>query len=256
MRPNGFVQRLRLAAMLQFWRKQAQAAATLPSGVVRDLRGQAKALRRELDQFTKTSDQGLAVRVAAQRPTGPRGSDLAWRPNLWQGRLDRAHALGTDGSLRFDGETALYHDCPLGEISARQISDPDPAAQTPVALVLEVYGFAGSYLSISVRLPDSLTTTTNPRHIVALEGTTTGEVPIDLLARLNIAQGPDVAQIAQPFAQSGGAGRRRAEFDLGHAHLSEKRIEKLWIDIFFQSPALNRIVVHDLVVSRRPRAEL
>lgn len=256
MRPGGLVQRMRLAAMLRFWRGQAQAAAKLAPATVRDLRGQAKALRRELDQFAKASDLGLAARVAAQRPVGPRGSDLAWRPVLWAGRTERAPALGADGSLRFDGETALYHDCPLGEISARQISAPDPAAPTPFALALEVYGFAGSYLSISVRLPDNLTTDTTPRHIITLDGAATGEAPFDLLARINIAQGPDVAQITQPFAQSGGAGRRRAEFDLGHAHLSEKRIEKLWIDIFFQSPTLNRIVVHDLVISRRPRAEL
>lgn len=256
MRPNGFVQRARMAAMLRFWRAQAQDAAALPLAVLRDLRGQARTLRRELDQFSKASDLGQAARLTAQGPRRPRGADVAWRPALWQARLDAAPAFGTDGALRFDGETALYHDCPLAEISARQIADPDPVAQTPFALVAEVYGFAGSYLSVSVRLPDSLTTGTGTRHILMLDLTASTEVPLDLLVRLNIAQGPDVAQIVQPLAGTDLQGRQPAEFDLGHARLSERRIDKLWVDIFFQSPALNRIVLHDLVVARRPRAEL
>lgn len=242
--------------MLQFWRARTGAAATLPHAALRDLRGQARALRRELDQFTKTSDLRLAARVSAQGPDRPRGADVAWRPALWQARLDAVPSPGADGQVRFDGETALYHDCPLAEVSARQIPDPDPAGQTPFALVTEVYAFSGSYLSVSVRLPDGLTNGTGTRHILMLDAVVRSEEPLDLLARLNIAQGPDVAQVVQRLAASGAPGQSRAEFDLGHAQLSEKPITRLWVDIFFASPALNRIVVHDLVLARRPRAEL
>lgn len=245
-----------MAAMLQFWRGRTEAAAVLPFAALRELRGQARTLRRELDQFTKASDQRLAARLSAQAPERPRGADMAWRPALWQARLDGAPAPGADGQVRFDGETAMYHDCPLGEISARQITDPDPAGQTPFALVTEIYAFTGSYLSVSVRLPDGLTTGTGTRHILMLEAAVSSEVPLDLLARLNIAQGPDVAQVVQLLAAGGAPGQCRAAFDLGHAQLSERPITRLWVDVFFQSPALNRIVLHDLVLARRPRAEL
>ncbi len=242
--------------MQRFWRAQAKAAAALPFATLRDLRGQARSLRRELDQFAKASDLRLAARLTAQGPERPRGADTAWRPALWQARLDAVPSPGADGQVRFDGETALYHDCPLGEISARQIADPDPAGQTPFALATEIYGFSGSYLSISVRLPDGLTNGTGTRHILILEAAVSSEMPLDLLARLNIAQGPDVAQLVQLVTAGGAPDQRRAEFDLGQAQLSERRVSRLWVDIFFQSPALNRIVLHDLVLARRPRAEL
>lgn len=242
--------------MIQFWRARTEAAALRPHADLRELRGQARTLRRELDQFTRASDQRLAARVSAQGPDRPRGADVAWRPALWQSRLEGMPTPGADGQVRLDGETALYHDCPLGEVSARQITDPDPAGQTPFALVTEVYAFTGSYLSVSVRLPDGLTSGTGTRHIVMLDVTMRSERPLDLLARLNIAQEPDMAQVVQAMAAGGAPGQFRAEFDLGHAQISEKPVSKLWVDIFFQSPALNRIVLHDLVLARRPRAEL
>ena len=46
------------------------------------------------------------------------------------------------------------------------------------------------------------------------------------------------------------------EFDLTYTKINEKRVEKLWIDLIFEGPEMNQIILRDVTVSRRPRAEL
>ena len=36
----------------------------------------------------------------------------------------------------------------------------------------------------------------------------------------------------------------------------EKRVEKLWIDLIFERPEMNEVILRDVTLSRRPRAEL
>ena len=47
-----------------------------------------------------------------------------------------------------------------------------------------------------------------------------------------------------------------AEFDLAYADLNDKRIERAWVDLILNDASMTRIVIRDVVVSRRPRAEL
>lgn len=243
--------------MLRYWRGRNGQVPDLPADSLRRLRGDARTLRREVEQFAAAADLRLAeLSLPAGGLAKPRMADVVWRPAVWQARCATLARPGGDGAIRLDSETSLYHDCPLREVTVRQIAANGLTQTAPFGLLTEVYGFSGSYLSISVRLPDSLVTGTGGRHILAVELTADCENPINMLARLNIAHGPDVAQLVQDLAQRGGSARRLAEFDLGHAGLNEKRMDKIWIDIFFQAPALNRIVVSDLILSRRPRAEL
>lgn len=255
MKPNGFVYRTRMAAMLRFWRDQAQAGAALPAALMRDMRTQAQTLKRELDLFLKANDRRLKARLATLVPPKPAGADRVWRPGMWKARVEGAGTT-TAGRVALDPELDLYHDCPLGEICARQIVNPDPTAPVPYALVTEVFGFSGSYLSLSVRLPDDLTKGTGARHIVTLDVKVHSDMPITLHGRLNLAQGPEVAQILQTPDPDAGGPSTHMEFDLGRADLTGKPLDTAWIDIFFPSPVLNRIVLSDLVVARRPRAEL
>ena len=46
------------------------------------------------------------------------------------------------------------------------------------------------------------------------------------------------------------------EFDLAYSTLNEKRVEKAWVDIIFEGPQMNQVVLRDLTFSRRPRASL
>jgi hypothetical protein len=46
------------------------------------------------------------------------------------------------------------------------------------------------------------------------------------------------------------------EFDLAYSKMNEKRVEKLWVDLIFEGPEMNQIILRDVTFSRRPRAEL
>ena len=80
------------------------------------------------------------------------------------------------------------------------------------------------------------------------------EKPIEIFARLNIRHGPNTEQMVQelPLNKS----EVTAEFDLAYSNLNEKRVEKAWIDLIFEGPEMNQIMLRDLTFSRRPRAQL
>ena len=46
------------------------------------------------------------------------------------------------------------------------------------------------------------------------------------------------------------------EFDLGYSKINEKRVEKIWLDLIFEGPEMNQIILRDVTLTRRPRAEL
>lgn len=81
------------------------------------------------------------------------------------------------------------------------------------------------------------------------------EKPIEIFARLNVKHGPNLEQLVReiPLEGEGGA---YVDFDLAYTKLNEKRVEKLWIDLIFEGPEMNQIVLRDLTLSRRPRAEM
>ncbi|MDZ4134740.1 MAG: DUF6478 family protein, partial [Paracoccaceae bacterium] len=38
--------------------------------------------------------------------------------------------------------------------------------------------------------------------------------------------------------------------------MNEKRVDRIWVDLIFEGPEMNQIILRDVTVSRRPRAEL
>jgi hypothetical protein len=78
--------------------------------------------------------------------------------------------------------------------------------------------------------------------------------PLRAYARLNVKHGPNVAQLVRELPSM--TGEVVVEFDLAYAKLDETRIERAWLDLIFNDAAMTGISLRDLVVSRRPRAEL
>lgn len=74
-----------------------------------------------------------------------------------------------------------------------------------------------------------------------------------VFARLNIKHGPNVEQLLNRIATD--QTNVSLEFDLGYLKLNEKRLERIWLDIIFEDPAMNYINIRDLAVFRRPRGE-
>jgi hypothetical protein len=80
------------------------------------------------------------------------------------------------------------------------------------------------------------------------------EKKIEIFARLNIKNGPNTEQIVREldFSQD----QTVVEFDLAYSNMNERRVEAAWIDLIFEGPEMNQIVLRDLTFSRRPRAQI
>jgi hypothetical protein len=155
---------------------------------------------------------------------------------------------------RISDDLSLYHDCPLGEVAIRQNRNRGEADRAPFGLTIEVFGFQGSFLSLATSLPPEAVQGLKSRHLVRIDALIDTDRPLRAYARLNVKHGPNLAQpVREVMAQ---AGEMVVEFDLAYARIDDTRIERAWLDLIFNDAAMAGISLRDLVVSRRPRAEL
>ncbi len=237
------------------WMRLAETASAMDGFALRAARAEARGMRRQLDRLLQVADMRLAVPgLTAGLPQMPLGTGWSWRPDLWRGALPEPGAVASLDRTALGEGVALYHDCPLGEIVVRQIRNDRPEDRAPYGLCLDVFGFKGSFLSLAMNLPEAAVEGLKPRHLVRAEMVIDSDRPVKAFARLNIKHGPN---LAQPVSSLPEQGRDKvAEFDLAYADLNDKRIERAWLDLILNDAAMTRIVIRDLVVSRRPRAEL
>lgn len=241
--------------LLRRWSRAGSEAEAIDFPTLRHLRGQAVALRRRLDRVVHVAEARLAVpRFAEPALSAPEGSDWSWRPNLWAGPLPKpgASAVATDTSL--GGEVSLFHDCRDSELTYRQLRNTDHANQAPFCLAMDVFEFDGAFLSLAITLPGPAVRGLSQRHILQLDLLAEMERPLEVFGRLNIRHGPNTEQIVReiPIQPDG----MSAEFDLAYSKLNEKRIDRVWLDLIFEGPQMNRITLNDCVLSRRLRATL
>lgn len=239
----------------EHWSEAAQHAATIEPYDLRALRAEARGMRRNIDRLIHAADQRLGLPLLdAALPKTPIGTDWVWRPDVWRGPLPAPGAVVVPGRNEISQDVALFHDCPLSEASFRQLRNTGEADRAPFGVAIEVFGFRGSFLSLAVGLPDDAGQALKARHLVRLDLVVEADRPLRGFARLNIKHGPNQAQLVSGLPQDGR--HKRAEFDLAYAGLDEARIERAWVDLIFNDVAQTRISLRDVVVSRRPRAEL
>jgi hypothetical protein len=252
--PARIIDRWHLRRAQAFWSGAADAAPDLDAAALRALRGEARGFRRQIDRVLHAVEGRLALPVlAGGLPRQPLGTDWAWRPEAWRGPLPDPGAVAGASRTAVGTEVALYHDCPLAEICLRQLRAGDEAHRAPYGLAVDVFGFRGSFLSLAITLPPEAVDGLQARHLVRVEAVAQVDRPLRAFARLNIKHGPNVAQLVSDLALEAAA---VVEFDLAYAGLDETRIERAWLDLIFNEAAMNRITLRDVVVSRRPRAEL
>lgn len=254
----------RLASGLEAWHQRrvegrwvriAAEAERLDSFEARALRAEAKGLRRHLDRAMQAADARLTVpSLGAGLPQMPLGTDWSWRPDFWRGALSEPGSIAAGDRTALGENLALYHDCPLGEVVVRQLRNSAPEDRAPYGLAIDVFGFKGTFLSLALNLPVAAVEGLQARHLVRAEMVIDSDRPVKAYARLNVKHGPN---LAQPVSSLPDAGRDKlAEFDLAYVDLNERRIEKVWLDLILNDAAMTRFVIRDVVVSRRPRAEL
>jgi hypothetical protein len=219
------------------------------------LRVRARAMRREIDRVIHVADHRLSVpAIGAGLPRLPLGTDWAWRGDAWRGPLPKPGLIAATDRTRISDDLTLYHDCPLAEVAIRQSRNSGVDDRAPFGLRIEVFGFQGTFLSLSVALPPEAVQGLKARHLVRLDALVVAERPLRGYARLNVKHGPNLAQLVSDL--SVGTGEVMAEFDLAYAKIDDTRIERAWLDLIFNEVAMAGISIRDVVVSRRPRAEL
>lgn len=222
---------------------------------LRPLRQQARELLREAERARQLADARLALPLLGSNVLdSPVNADWAWRPSLWREPLSRPGVAGPENKARLGDAAQIFHDCPLKEMTFRQRRNTNDDDLAPFGIVMDCLGFGGSFLSLAVTLPPEGIAGLKKRHIMRMTAQIEYEAPIEMYARLNIRSGPNTEQIVRTISY--GDEQPVIEWDLAFTQINEKRIEDAWVDIIFETPAMNRITIRDVVLSRRPRAEI
>jgi hypothetical protein len=240
---------------LRRWRSFADAAPAMDLTTLRRFRSRAWALRRHLDQVIHQAEHRLALPVigsnALRRPVG---SDWVWRPELWKGPIPVPGMASVPGKALVAEGATVFHDCRRSELTVRQIRNTREEDLAPFGLRMDVFRFDGSFLSLVLDLPPDAIEGLRLRHLVRVDAIVEMEKPLEIFARLNIRHGPNVEQIVRELPLA--AEEVMVEFDLSYTSVKEGRIEKMWVDLIFEGPEMNQIILRDVMVSRRPRAEI
>jgi hypothetical protein len=181
-------------------------------------------------------------------PPQPLHTDWAWRGGLWSDDAPLPAGPLAGGAEVRPG-CKLFHDDPAARIS---MDRPD-ASTAPFPAVIDVAAFAGSFLSLAVDLSPAAIAGFRRRQIVRAETLVEAPAAREIYLRLNIRAGANTERLPQTVRPGQ---PETLEFDLFHAQFFEGAIEAAWIDLIFTAPAPGRIVLRDLVLSRRPRPAL
>lgn len=240
---------------LRRWDRAARAADTLDPARLKALRQRARSLSRQVDKVIHTAEGRLALPIVGQAAIRrPMHSDWAWRPELWCGPIKPEGFASVENKTQVGSEAKVFHDCSLNELSIRQLRNSRAEDIAPYGVRMDVFQFDGSFLSLVIDLPKDGVEGLSRRHIVRLEIRVETEKPLKIFGRMNVRHGPNVEQLVREF--EGSTGEIAIEFDMSASRLNESRIERAWLDLIFEGPEMNEIVLRDVTLSRRPRSEI
>ena len=151
-------------------------------------------------------------------------------------------------------EVQVFHDCSYSELTLRQLRNTREQDLAPFGLRMDVFQFDGSFLSLVIELPPEAAEGMTRQHLLRVDTIIETEKPQEIFVRLNIKHGPNTEQLVRELPLDDSAAL--VEFDLAYSRLNEKRIEKIWLDLIFESPDMNQVILRDLTFSRHHRAAI
>ncbi len=241
--------------VLAKWARNARLARSADLSALRPQRLRARQLKAHLDHLIHIADERLALPLIGSTSfPKPHNADWAWRPELWRGPLSNPGLSSVQTRSKLGNEVTLFHDCAFSELTLRQLRNLREEDLAPYGLRMDVFRFDGSFLSLVVDLPPEGIEGLKRTHLIRMDVIVELEKPIEIFARLNIKNGPNTEQIVRELNLM--EDQIVVEFDLAYSGLNEKRVEGAWIDLIFESPEMNQVVLRDLTFSRRPRAQL
>ncbi|MFV0294148.1 MAG: DUF6478 family protein [Paracoccus sp. (in: a-proteobacteria)] len=241
------------------WTRLGDTVPQVGSKGLRSLRDEARALRCDLDRFLLRTDQRV---VASQTELAaiplPGGTDWRWRPEALSARITPTGMAAPESGIRLGDSAAVWHDCNERALVLRQTQNAHVTDLAAFGLRLEVLGFTGSFLSLAVDLPDEALAGLSRNHIIRVETAMQAEQDLDIYARLNIGNGPNTEEQVHHLGrmQPEDICTHVTEFDLEMTEMNEKRLDKIWIDLIFEKPFMNAVVIREMIFSRHPRANV
>jgi hypothetical protein len=252
---NALLDRLMHQRVLRRWGRAADRAEATDLGDLRGMRSRARSLRRQLDRVIHQSEYRLALPVIGSNVIRkPMGCDWAWRPDAWQGPISVSGSSSIPSRSSICDGMTVFHDCRRSELTLRQIRNTRESDIAPFGLRMDVFRFDGSFLSLVLELPPEAAQGLKMKHVLRLDLIAEMEKPLEIFARLNIKHGPNVEQIVRELPLN--EEEVMVEFDLGYTKINEKRVERVWIDLIFEGPEMNQVILRDVTMTRKPRAEL
>jgi hypothetical protein len=252
---GGFLNKLLHRCNLRRWRRGAAQAASMPLTQLRQQRNQARVLQEQLNQLIHVADGFLALpQIGSSSFSRPHGTDWAWRPELWRGPMPIPGLSSVPSKSKLGQEITLFHDCENSELTLRQLRNSREEDLAPFGLRMDVFRFDGSFLSLVVDLPNEACQGLARHHLIRVDAIIETEQPIEIFARLNIRHGPNTEQLVRELPL--GEKNVTAEYDLANSNLNEKRIERMWLDLIFEAPDMNQVVLRDLTFARHRRANI
>ncbi len=241
--------------VLRRWGRIARDAQKFDLSTLRGHMSRAREVRRRLDQVLYVAEGRLTLpAVGSNAILKPLNTDWAYRPELWRGPVRPLGLVAVEPKTEYGSEVKVFHDCRITELTLRQVRNSRESDLAPFGLRMDVFRFDGSFLSLVVELPDNAVKGLERRHLVRLTTVVEIEKPLEIFARLNIKHGPNVEQIVRELPL--GEEEVSVEFDLAYTKMNEKRLERMWLDLIFEGAEMNQIVLRDVALTRRPRAEL
>ena len=258
-RPRNWLDRIARERARASWARFSRSTDAMRPARLRILREEAGGLRADLDRFLLLSSRRAAASRAelAALPL-PGGTDWRWRPGLFAGPVrPEGVAAPAPGRVLTDG-AALWHDCGSRAIVARQLRNAGATDLAAFGLRIETFGFTGGFISLAVELPPDALRGLTRNHILRFETAIQTERAVAVYARLNVGNGPNTEELLSHFGRIPGEGVavHVAEYDLALTEMNEKRLDKVWLDLIFEKPAMNAVVIRDMIFSRHPRANL
>lgn len=252
---NSIIDVISNTGNLRRWRRAAQDAPDAPLDVLRQQVQQARRLRSHLDRLIHVADGKLALpAIGSNSFAKPHGTDWSWRPEPWRGPLPVPGLSSVQSKSRLGTDVTLFHDCEYSELTLRQLRNTREEDLAPFGLRMDVFKFDGSFLSLVVELPPEAMQGLERRHLIRVNTIIETEKPIEIFARINIKHGPNTEQIVRELPLN--EKDVNVEFDLAYSRLNEKRVESGWLDLIFEGPEMNQVVIRDLTFARYPRAEI
>lgn len=238
---------------LKWWSQQADVATTMDLSELRKLRTEARNFRNKINKVNHIATSRLTLPVIGSKAIKkPQGTEWAFRPEAWSGPVSPSGKSSIQSKENIGNDLTIYHDCNNSEMTLRQVRNRLEKDLAPFGIQLDVFNFAGSFLSLALEMPKDAIQGLKKEHIVRMNLIIDSERPQEMFARLNLRHGPNTEQIVRELDLS--TRGMYVEFDLFYTNYNENRAEKMWVDLIFESPSMNQITIRDVSIIRRRRA--